>query len=69
MESNPRFGPYIQHKEDGSGALAIQIAAEDMRFYVDLIWQLGDEVKIVGPAEATAYMHQKIESMRMLYHR
>lgn len=69
LDSNSRFGPFIQHNEDGSGKLAIKIAEEDMKFYVDLIWQLGDEVKIVGPAEATEYIHQKIESMRLLYHR
>lgn len=67
LESNPRFGPFIRHNEDGSGALTIEIAEQDMNFYVDLIWQWGDEVKIAGPAEAEAYMHQKIESMRLLY--
>jgi predicted DNA-binding transcriptional regulator YafY len=69
LESNPRFGPFIQKNEDGSGTLSINIAAEDMSFYVDLIWQFGDEVKVLGPIEATTYIHQKIESMRMLYYR
>ena len=69
LESNPRFGPFIRHHEDGSGALTIEIAAQDINFYVDLIWQWGDEVKIVGPAEAKAYMQQKIESMRLRYAR
>lgn len=67
LESNPRFGPIIQQCEDGSGSLTMEIAAEDMTFYVDLIWQFGDEVKVVGPTEATAYIYQKIESMRLLY--
>lgn len=67
LESNARFGPYIHHNEDGSGTIIIEIAAQDMSFYVDLIWQWGEEVKIVGPAEAKAYMQQKIESMRLLY--
>lgn len=69
LESNSRFGPYIYRNEDGSGTVAIKIAAHDMKFYVDLIWQWGEEVKIAGPAEAKAYMHQKIESMRLLYFR
>lgn len=69
LESNPRFGPYIKRNEDGSGTLAINVAAEDMKFYVDLIWQYGDEIKVLAPAEATAYIHHKIESMRLLYYR
>ncbi|TLS52781.1 YafY family transcriptional regulator [Paenibacillus antri] len=67
LESNPRFGPFIRRNEDGSGALTMEIAVQDLNFYVDMIWQWGDEVKIVGPAEAKAYMHQKIEDMRLLY--
>lgn len=67
LESNPRFGPFIQQNEDGSGVLTMKIAEEDMNFYVDLIWQFGDEVKVVAPAEAVAYILQKIETMRSLY--
>lgn len=67
LESNAQFGSYIRRNEDGSGTVIIEIAVQDMNFYVDLIWQWGEEVKIVGPAEAKAYMQQKIESMRLLY--
>lgn len=67
LESNPRFAPFIQQNEDGSGMATVKIAAEDLNFYVDLIWQLGGEVKIAAPAEGIAYMNQKIESMRLLY--
>jgi len=67
LESNPRFAPSIQRSEDGSGVAAIQIAAEDLRFYVDLIWNLGSEVKIKGPVEAITYIQEKAEAMRSLY--
>ncbi|GIO93850.1 helix-turn-helix transcriptional regulator [Paenibacillus lactis] len=67
LESNPRFAPSIQRNEDGSGAAAIQIATEDLRFYVDLIWNLGSEVKIKGPVEAITYIQEKAEAMRSLY--
>ena len=67
LESNPRFAPSIQRNEDGSGAAAIQIATEDLRFYVDLIWNLGSEVKIKGPVEAITYIQEKVEAMRSLY--
>ncbi|RUT33678.1 YafY family transcriptional regulator [Paenibacillus zeisoli] len=67
LESNPRLAPFIERNEDGSGMANIEIAAENLHFYVDLIWQLGGEAKIVGPAEGVAYMKQKVESMRLLY--
>lgn len=67
LESNPRFSPFIHKNEDGSGTLTKQIAAEDLRFYVDLIWSMGDAVTIVGPVEGIAYMKHKIASMASLY--
>jgi predicted DNA-binding transcriptional regulator YafY len=68
LDSNPRFASSIQRNEDGRGTSAVQIAAEDLHFYVDLIWQLGEDVKILGPIEAIGYIKQKIELMRLLYH-
>lgn len=67
LESNPRFAPSIRRNEDGSGEATIQIATEDLRFYVDLIWNLGSEVKIKGPVEAITYIQEKVEAMRSLY--
>lgn len=67
LESKPRFAHFIQRNEDGSGTAAVQIAAEDLHFYVDLIWQLGEDVKITGPLQAIAYIKQKIESIQLLY--
>jgi len=67
MESNPRFAPSIERNEDGSGQAIVQIAAEDLEFYVNVIWQFGGEVKISGPTEAVASMKRKVESMRSLY--
>jgi predicted DNA-binding transcriptional regulator YafY len=68
IESNARFASYIQRNENGRGTAAVQIAAEDLHFYVDLIWQQGEDVKILGPFEAIGYIKQKIEQMRLLYH-
>jgi hypothetical protein len=67
LESNPRFAPFIQRNVDGSGMAIVQIAVEDMNFYVDLIWQLGRDVNILGPSEAITFIKQKIESMRSSY--
>ena len=67
LESNPRFAPFIQMNKDGSGVAYVQIAAKDMNFYVDLIWQLGHDAKLLGPEEAISYMKQKIHSMQSIY--
>lgn len=67
LESETRFAPFIQRSEAGSGTAAISIAAEDIPFYAERIWQLGEDAKITGPAEAVAYMKQKIEAMQLLY--
>ncbi|XEC95115.1 helix-turn-helix transcriptional regulator [Paenibacillus tarimensis] len=67
LESNPRFSPYIERSEAGGGSAIVPIAAEDLHFYTDLIWQQGEDVTLLGPGEATEYMKQKIESMRLRY--
>ncbi|MCQ6561180.1 helix-turn-helix transcriptional regulator [Paenibacillus mendelii] len=67
LESNNRFGPSIMRRDDGSGTATIQIAQEDIRFYSDIVWQLGREAKVVEPAEAVAYIKQKIVAMNQLY--
>lgn len=67
LESNPRFSPYIERNEKGGGTATVPIAAEDLHFYVDLIWNLGSDVKILEPVEAITYIRQKVEDMRLLY--
>jgi predicted DNA-binding transcriptional regulator YafY len=67
LESDARFAPFIERTEDGSGAATIQMAAEDMPFYIDKIWQLAGDAIIKEPVEAIAYMKQKIEVMNQLY--
>jgi len=67
LESDPRIAPFIRRKEDGSGTANVQIAAEDLSFYADLIWRLGGEAQITGPAEAIEYMRRKLEAVRLLY--
>ena len=67
LESNPRFAPFIEINKDGSGVASVQIAVEDTNFYVDLIWQLGQDAKLLVPEEAISYMKQKIQSMQSMY--
>nr|WP_269669528.1 YafY family protein [Paenibacillus sp. GSMTC-2017] len=67
LESNPRFAPFIARKDDGSGIAEVTIAKEDISFYVDLIWPLAGDAKVVGPIEAIAYVKRKIAEMKSIY--
>ncbi|MDQ8734611.1 YafY family protein [Paenibacillus sp. LHD-38] len=67
LDTNTRFAPFIKRNEDGTGTAAVQIAAEDLHFYVELIWALGEDVRIMGPTEAVAQIKQKMKAMHLLY--
>lgn len=67
LDTHARFAPYIKRNEDGTGTAAVPIAAEDLNFYVELIWALGEDVKIIGPIEAVTQIKQKMKAMFLMY--
>ncbi|MCC3377264.1 YafY family protein [Cohnella sp. REN36] len=67
LASDNRFGPAIVRRPDGSGSASVRIAASDVRFYADLAWRMGEEARVVAPAEAVEYVRGKIEAMRTRY--
>lgn len=67
LESNARFAPYLQRRDDGSGSADVPIASKDLPFYMDLIWKLREDVTVLGPKEAIQWMRGKIEAMGFLY--
>lgn len=67
VESNARFAPYLQRREDGSGTANVSIAHKDLPFHMELLWKLGEDVTVLGPAEAVQWMRRKIESISRLY--
>ncbi|XOK60637.1 helix-turn-helix transcriptional regulator [Paenibacillus elgii] len=67
LEPNGRFRDFIELQEDGTGCIRMQIPINKLEFYTDMIWELGQDAKIVEPLEAIAYMKRTIEGMNELY--
>jgi len=69
LRSDRWFGPAIVPKTDGSegGIATIRISPDNIGFYVDLAWRLGEHATIVEPEEAIRMIRTKLESVRSLY--
>jgi len=67
LESDEYFGAAIVQHADGSRTVTIQVPAANLEFYVDWIWRLGEDARVVEPFEAIAYIQRKIEAVRMQY--
>ncbi|WJH35611.1 YafY family transcriptional regulator [Paenibacillus sp. CC-CFT747] len=65
--SDNRFGPSISRKEDGSGEVSVSVAVADLEFYIDKIWQLGPEARILAPAEAVLSLKRRLDALRERY--
>ncbi|MFC4779129.1 helix-turn-helix transcriptional regulator [Paenibacillus sp. GCM10023252] len=67
LASDTRFAPHLTAREDGSGSVRLPIAAEDLAFFIDRIWQLGPEVWLTSPPEAVAAMRQRMKAVQERY--
>jgi predicted DNA-binding transcriptional regulator YafY len=68
IESNGWFDSVeLNNNEDGNRTIRIKIPIKDLEFYVVMIWGIGQDAKIIGPAEAVDYIKKKIELLRQLY--
>lgn len=67
LESNSRFAAYLQRREDGSGIAVVPIARDELPFYIDLLWALGEEAVIEAPEEAVAHMQRKAKAVASRY--
>ncbi|UUZ97245.1 YafY family transcriptional regulator [Paenibacillus sp. P25] len=67
LESNGRLYPFIHSHDDGGGTLTISIPVRQLAFYVDMIWGVGYDAKIVEPEEAINMIERNITLMREQY--
>lgn len=67
LEPNGRFEGQVQRLADGSGEIRMSIPVNDLSFYCDMIWEIGEDATIVEPEQAVTGMKDKIERMRSLY--
>ncbi|MBB6675404.1 helix-turn-helix transcriptional regulator [Cohnella nanjingensis] len=67
LEPNGRFEGFIERQDDGNGFIRMSIPIKKLAFYTDMIWALGQDAKIVEPAEAIAHIKRSIADMAKLY--
>ncbi|WP_152394881.1 helix-turn-helix transcriptional regulator [Paenibacillus guangzhouensis] len=67
LESDEYFGAAIVQHADGSRSTSIQVPTENLAFYVDWIWRLGEHARIVEPQEAVKYVRDKMDAIRAQY--
>ncbi|CAG7646824.1 hypothetical protein PAESOLCIP111_05249 [Paenibacillus solanacearum] len=67
--SNGRFAPYLEMRDDASALARIQVPVDNISFYVNMIWALGEEAEIVEPPEAVEMIRQRIKRMNNKYNR
>lgn len=67
LEENGWFNEFIERYEDGSGAIRMMIPVNNVSFYSEMIWGVGEAARIIEPPEAIAYIEQKLEMMRQQY--
>jgi predicted DNA-binding transcriptional regulator YafY len=67
LEPNGRLYPFIDLHEDGGGTLRVSIPVRQLAFYVDMIWGVSYDAKIIEPNEAVSMMEQHIAMMKQQY--
>lgn len=67
LEPNGRFNRCIEYREDGGGLVRLSIPRRKLPFYVDMIWGLGPDAKILEPEEAVAIIKQNMAGMNRQY--
>jgi predicted DNA-binding transcriptional regulator YafY len=65
--SNGWFDDTLKYNEDGSEIVRTMIPIKDLEFYAEMIWELGQDAKIIEPAEAVDYIKHKLEMLRQQY--
>jgi predicted DNA-binding transcriptional regulator YafY len=67
LETNGWFKDAIERQPGGGASIHMQVPAEKLHFYADMIWELGAEAKIIEPSDAVDYIKRKVEKMIELY--
>jgi predicted DNA-binding transcriptional regulator YafY len=67
FSSDLTFGNQIEMNEDGTGKLETNIMRNQIQYCADLLFGLGQEAKIIEPAEVIQEIKRRIEQVRKLY--
>lgn len=67
LESNPRFGSFMERQGDGSACIRMMVPLKELAFYVDALWPLCAQARITAPEEAVRLMEAKVREMSLVY--
>jgi predicted DNA-binding transcriptional regulator YafY len=67
LESNRRFGPFMERFDDGSGRIRMKVPREELPFHVDALWPLCAQARITAPEEAVRLVGEKLREMGQAY--
>jgi predicted DNA-binding transcriptional regulator YafY len=67
LESNRRFGPYMERFGDGSGRIRMRVPEEELPFYVEALWPLCAHARIMAPEKAVRLVEGKLREMGRAY--
>lgn len=59
--------PHLQIRDNGSGWIETTIPKSQLRYFGDMIWNLGTEAVVKEPAEMITYLKQKLSEVSGLY--
>ncbi|QTD41817.1 YafY family protein [Sporosarcina sp. Te-1] len=57
----------VKEREDGTGWIKAGIPESELNYFVDLIWNFGDEALILEPPQAITYIKDKIRKLAEQY--
>jgi predicted DNA-binding transcriptional regulator YafY len=57
----------VNERENGTGWIKAEIPKSELNYFVDLIWNFGNEAFILEPPEAITYMKQKLKMLTEKY--
>ncbi|PAV28686.1 transcriptional regulator [Virgibacillus profundi] len=57
----------VKVREDGTGRINADIPKSELIYFVDLIWNFGNEALILEPTDAITYMKQKLKKLSEQY--
>lgn len=67
LTSDGWFGESIELGEDGSGIARIRVPVDNLSFFADIVWNIGEDAIIIEPAEAIDYIKRKMKALKQAY--
>lgn len=67
LESDAWFSTFLEKQKDGSGRAVIPIQENQLHYYADWFWRLGEDAVICSPPQAVTYIQAKLKAVAAKY--